>query len=462
MKTAGMGKGKEELPLFPFKAPDSLEGLDIPESLVEDLILRRLYVTGTSNLRSLAQALKLSFAVVQTVFQRLRKEQFFEVKGMEGQDYTFTLSAKGQEFARKSFELCRYSGPAPVSLKDYRNTVRAQIGKVSVNRSKLLELLPDLVLTERFLDQLGPALVSQNSIFIYGPTGNGKTSIVNRLPRIYQDVVAIPYAIEFDRQIIVVYDPVVHQRVEADVHGLDTRWVLCRRPYVFVGGELEPSMLELKVDRSTGVYVAPLQMKANNGMLVIDDFGRQILSPEYLLNRWIVPLDRRVDYLSLSYGVKFEIPFEMTVIFSTNLDPLKLADEAFLRRIQNKIFVGPVSPEVFDRIFHHITEKKNAPHETASADFLRKLCSQFGCKELRACYPGDIINIIESISAYEGIPLEINKANLTRAANIYFTKTADPMKEAPPSSSAKGTGERRADSLKQRPGYGFYEVTHSS
>jgi hypothetical protein len=181
-----------------------------------------------------------------------------------------------------------------------------------------------------------------------------------------------------------------------------------------------------------------------------------------LLNRWIVPLDRRVDYLSLSYGVKFEIPFEMTVIFSTNLDPLKLADEAFLRRIQNKIFVGPVSPEVFDRIFHHITEKKNAPHETASADFLRKLCSQFGCKELRACYPGDIINIIESISAYEGIPLEINKANLTRAANIYFTKTADPMKEAPPSSSAKGTGERRADSLKQRPGYGFYEVTHSS
>jgi len=425
MKDADIDKVEEGLPLSTFKAPESLEGLNIPESLVDDLVLRRLYMTGTSSLRSLSHALKLSFAVVQTIFQRLRKEQFFEVKGMEGQDYSFTLSGKGQEFARKSFELSRYSGPAPVSLKDYGNAIRAQTGKVSVNRSRLLKLLSDLVLTEGFLDQLGPALVSRNSIFIYGPTGNGKTSIVSRLPRIYQDTVAIPYAVEFDRQIIVVYDPVVHQRVEEDATGFDPRWVLCRRPYVFVGGELEASMLELKMDKSTGVYVAPLQMKANDGMLVIDDFGRQILSPEYLLNRWIVPLDRRVDYLSLSYGVKFEIPFEMTVIFSTNLDPLKLADEAFLRRIQNKIFVGPVSPEVFDRIFHQIAEKKTAPHESDSADFLRKLCSQFGCKELRACYPGDIINIVESISAYEGIPVEINKANLKRAANIYFTKTAD-------------------------------------
>jgi hypothetical protein len=429
MKTAEVGKVEKGSPLFPSMAPDSLEGLDIPESLVEDLVLRRLYMNGTSSLRSLSQTLKLSFAVVQTVFQRLRKEQFFEVKGMEGQDYNFTLSGKGQEFARKSFELCRYSGPAPVSLKDYRNMVKAQTGKISVNRSRLRDLLSDVVLTESLLDQLGPALISRNSIFIYGPTGNGKTSIVSRVPRIYQDTVAIPHAVEFDRQIIVVYDPVVHQRVEEEGNGLDPRWVVCRRPHVFVGGELEPSMLELKIDKSTGVYAAPLQMKANNGMLVIDDFGRQILSPEYLLNRWIVPLDRRVDYLSLSYGVKFEIPFEMTVIFSTNIDPVELADEAFLRRIQNKIFVGPVSSEVFDRIFNQITEKKHLPYEPESAEYLRKLCSRISGKELRACYPADIINIIESISAYEGIPVEINKANLKSAASIYFTKTSDTAKE---------------------------------
>ena len=429
MKTAEAGKVEKGLPLFPSKAPETLEGLDIPETLVEDLVLRRLYMNGTSSLRSLSDTLKLSFAVVQTIFQRLRKEQFFEVKGMEGQDYLFTLSGKGQEFARKSFEICRYSGPAPVSLKDYRNKVMAQTGKVSVNQSRLRDLLSDLVLTEGLLDQLGPALISRKSIFMYGPTGNGKTSIVSRLPRIYQDVVVIPHAVEFDRQIIVVYDPVVHQRVEEEVNGLDPRWVVCRRPYVFVGGELEPSMLELKVDKSTGVYAAPLQMKANNGMLIIDDFGRQILSPEYLLNRWIVPLDRRVDYLSLSYGIKFEIPFEMSVIFSTNIDPVQLADEAFLRRIQNKIFVGPVSFEVFERIFLQITEKKHLPYEPESAEFLRKLCSQIVGKELRACYPADIISIIESISAYEGIPVEINKMNLKRAANMYFTKTKDRGKD---------------------------------
>ena len=303
--------------------PENPQELDIPDSLVEDLVLRRLYVAGKSNLRTLSRTLKLSFAVVQSVFERLRKEQFFEVKGMQGQDYTFTLSGKGQEFARKSLELCRYSGPAPVSLAAYRNAVEKQTGKVSVNRSSLRESLSDLVLTDELLDQLGPALISQNSIFLYGPTGNGKTSIVSRLSRNYRDVIVIPYAVEVDRQIIVVYDPVHHERVDADVQGFDARWVFCRRPFVLAGGEMTSAMLELNLDQGTGVYAAPLQMKANNGMLVIDDFGRQILSPEYLLNRWIVPLDRRVDYLSLSYGVKFEIPFQMTVVFSTNIDPVR-------------------------------------------------------------------------------------------------------------------------------------------
>ena len=423
MEAVNIKKVYEASPFLVPKAHDNLEGLDIPDSLVEDLVLRRLYVTGKSSLRTLSQTLKLSFAVMQAVFDRLRKEQFFEVKGMEGQDYTFTLSGKGQEFARKSFELCRYSGPAPVSLKAYRDAVREQKGQVRVNRSDLKEALSDLVLTDKLLDQLGPALISQNSIFLYGPTGNGKTSIVSRLSRTYQDVVAIPYAVEVDRQIIVVYDPVFHERVDADMQGLDARWVLCRRPFVLAGGELTASMLELSLDQSTGVYAAPIQMKANNGMLVIDDFGRQILSPEYLLNRWIVPLDRRVDYLSLSYGVKFEIPFQMNVVFSTNLDPTELADEAFLRRIHNKIYVGPVETKVFDRIFHRIVKEKGLTCEPDSAVLLRKLCTHFGGKQYRACYPADIVNIIQAISDYEGIPAEINKANLKRAANIYFTQT---------------------------------------
>lgn len=409
--------------LFVPETHDCLDTLDIPDTMVADLVLRRLYATGTSSLKALSQALKLSYSVVQTIFERLRKEQFFEVKGMQGQDYIFTLSGKGQEFARKSYEMCRYNGPAPVSLKAYSDAVMAQTGNVNVNRPDLQKLFSDLVLTEKLLDQLGPALISQNSIFLYGPTGNGKTSIAGRLTRIYGDVVAVPYAVEFDNQIIVVYDPVFHQRVEADMPGLDPRWVLCRRPCVMVGGELTEAMLELKVDESTGVYAAPLQMKANNGMLIIDDFGRQILSPEYLLNRWIVPLDRRVDFLSLSYGMKFEIPFQMTVVFSTNFDPTRLADEAFLRRIQNKIFIGPVSAEVFYRIFARIVKKKDFPCEAGSPEFLQKLCTEFAGKELRACYPADIIDIIEAICNYEETPVEISRPYLKRAANIYFTQT---------------------------------------
>jgi len=420
----------KERPLHYFpKSPESLEALHIPEAMVEDLLLRRLYTSGTSSLKGLSQRLKLPFFLVRAAFERLRKEQFFEVKGMDGQDYKFTLSGKGQEFARKSYDICRYNGPAPVSLEDYRKVINSQTGKVSVNRRNLKEILSDLVLTDHLLDQMGPALISRKSIFAYGPTGNGKTSIVRRLSRIYHDVVAIPYAVEFDNQIIVVYDPVFHERVEAEMNDMDARWVLCRRPCVIVGGELTSSMLELKVDESTGVYAAPLQMKANNGMLIIDDFGRQILSPEYLLNRWIVPLDRRVDYLSLSYGVKFEIPFETTVVFSTNLDPDELADEAFLRRIQNKIFVGPVSPANFDHIFHRILKEKGLPFEADSALVLRKMCHHFAGNELRACYPADIIDIIEAISSYEADPPAITVENLKRAAKIYFTQTVTPIKQ---------------------------------
>ena len=171
------------------------------------------------------------------------------------------------------------------------------------------------------LDQLGPAIISQNSIFVYGPTGNGKTSLAERMLRVYQDAVLIPYAVEVDSQIISLYDPVVHQPLENDDEDADPRWILCKRPCIVVGGELIPSMLELRLDEASGIYAAPLQMKANNGILIIDDFGRQLMSPRDLLNRWIVPLDRRVDYLTLRYGVKFQIPFELMVVFSTNLEP---------------------------------------------------------------------------------------------------------------------------------------------
>jgi hypothetical protein len=228
--------------------------------------------------------------------------------------------------------------------------------------------------------------------------------------------------VEVDNQIISLYDPVVHQKLDSDDHDIDPRWVLCRRPCIVVGGELIPSMLELRLDESSGIYAAPLQMKANNGIFIIDDFGRQLMSPRDLLNRWIVPLDRRVDYLMLRYGVKFQIPFELMVVFSTNLEPSDLADEAFLRRIHNKIFVDAVDEKAFDQIFHRVVSRFNIPFESDSSEYLRKLCLREGRTELRACYPADICNILISIGKYEGRPPYMSKSELERASALYFAK----------------------------------------
>jgi predicted ATPase with chaperone activity len=272
------------------------------------------------------------------------------------------------------------------------------------------------------LDQLGPAIISQSSIFVYGPTGNGKTSLAERMLRVYADAVMIPYSVEIDNQIISLYDPVVHQPIEHDDVDLDPRWVMCKRPCIVVGGELVPSMLELRIDEASGIYAAPMQMKANNGILIIDDFGRQLMSPRDLLNRWIVPLDRRVDYLTLRYGVKFQIPFELMVVFSTNLDPSDLADEAFLRRIHNKIYVEAVDALAFDQIFTRVVSARNMQAEPDSAEHLRKLCLREGRTELRACYPGDICNILSAIGRYESRPPQMTKSELERAASLYFAK----------------------------------------
>ena len=419
----------EILSSTPPTTPLALEELDIPKSLVEDLILRKVFAKGTSTLKELSRALKLSFPLLHSLFQDLRKQQLFEVTGMEGNDYVFSLSGIGRELASKRFLISHYAGPAPVSLATYAKVIRGQSTNPSINRSLLKEALCDLVLTTRFLDELGPAIVTQRPIILYGPSGNGKTSVVRRLSKIYRDAVAIPYALEVDGQIIVIYDPAVHEIADAARTNLDPRWVLCRRPCIIVGGELEQSMLELQIEESTRVYSAPVQMRANNGILIIDDFGRQVLSPRYLLNRWIVPLDRRVDYLTLKYGLKFQIPFEMIVVFSTNLNPSDLADEAFLRRIPNKIHVDPVTPKIFDMIFNRIVAEINLPCEPSTAERLRQVCFEFGCKELRACQPKDIIDILVAMRTYMGEPLRGSLEDIEQAAALYFAKPKEGMSD---------------------------------
>ncbi len=403
--------------------PQNFNDLGISEALILDLVLRRMMIEGFSSLGSLSRALRLSQPIIDLAFKHMRSQQLVEVKGMTGNDYNFTLSAAGKQLASERFQVSQYAGACPVSLKEYHAAVKGQSAKVNVDRQTLRDSFSDLVVTDRMLDQLGPAIISQNSIFVYGPTGNGKTSLAERMLRVYKDAILIPHAVEIDNQIISLFDPVVHQPLDHDDPDMDPRWIVCKRPCIVVGGELIPSMLELRLDESSGIYAAPLQMKANNGILLIDDFGRQLMSPRDLLNRWIVPLDRRVDYLTLRYGVKFQIPFETMVVFSTNLEPSDLADEAFLRRIHNKIYVEAVDTASFDLIFSRVVKAKNLEAESDSAEYLRKLCLREGRTELRACYPSDICNILQSIGRYEGRPARMTKPELERATSLYFAKS---------------------------------------
>ncbi|HXA52293.1 MAG TPA: hypothetical protein VNV86_18375 [Candidatus Acidoferrum sp.] len=403
--------------------PDRLEDLGVPRAIVADLILRYLWLHGSGTLIALNDCLKLSFPLLENMFHAFRQQQLLEVKGMSGNDYSFTLTAGGRAMAASRNEVCQYVGPAPVSIQEYTRIVKAQAAKIRLSRESLRRAFDDLVMPDGLLDALGPSLIGHQSLFLYGGTGNGKTSIAERILRIYHDCIVVPYAVEVDGHIITLFDPVVHRQVPYHDELMDPRWVVCERPCITVGGELSREMLELQLDQATRVFISPCQMKANNGILIIDDFGRQMLAPRDLLNRWIVPLDRRVDYLTLASGMKFQVPFELMVVFSTNLDPHDLADEAFLRRIQTKVLVENVSDDTFDKIFQRVVQAFQAPTEPGCAEHLRERCREYGTKHLRACYPMDAYKLIKAISEYEGRPVRITKANIDRAVSLYFAKT---------------------------------------
>jgi hypothetical protein len=231
----------------------------------------------------------------------------------------------------------------------------------------------------------------------------------------------VPKAVEVDGQIISVFDSTVHIPADTQPEELDPRWVVCQRPRVLVGGELTGDMLDLTYDQTSGIYLAPMQMKANNGVMIVDDFGRQVLTPEQLLNRWIVPLDRRIDFLSLAYGVSFEVPFDVKVVLSTNLDPTDLGDEAFFRRIQSKIFIGPVSEQSFDWILARVAHAMGVTCETEAADYLKQVCREQG-GDLRPYLPADVCKLLKAVAEYEGIPPVLEAKTIDRVLGLYYTK----------------------------------------
>jgi hypothetical protein len=412
--------------------PKSVDDLGVPTALIHDLVLRQALVEGRTSTVRLSKKLCLNPGLLTTVVEDLRALRYLEVQGLEGRDYLLALTEAGREYANDRLQLCRYTGAAPVGLAQYTAVVRSQHAEPQIDMPAMKQSFSDLVIAESLLRQLGPAAISKGAMFLYGPPGTGKSSIAERLLRIHQDHVLIPYALEVDGQIISVFDPVIHKPVEDQPEDIDRRWVLCHRPCIIVGGELVGSMLDLSYQAGSGIYLAPVQMQANNGILVIDDFGRQTLTPEQLLNRWIVPLDRQIDYLSLDYGMKFEVPFDSKIVFSTNLAPETLGDEAFFRRIKSKILIPTIDDEQFDEVLRRVTTAKGITCSPGAPEHLRTISRTLGDGDLRPYLPAAVCEILTSMCAFDHLPVVLDEDMINRVASVYFTNAAETIGELPP------------------------------
>ena len=403
--------------------PRTVEDTGIRRRLLEDLTLKTLHLSGELSLRELAERLHISLKIVDEIFGRLRKEGLCQVTGMAGGVHRIVTTSEGRERAIDILSGSHYAGPVPVSLDDYVSRVRSQsVRQLAVDPAAIKRAFDHLVLSAETLTQIGTALASGRAIFLYGPPGTGKTTIADSMSRLFADAqVWVPYAVEADGQVIEVYDPGVHHAIEQpDPHYHDSRWVRCQRPRVMVGGELTIDMLDLQQNPTSRYYTAPVQMKASNGLLIIDDFGRQRVRPDELLNRWVVPLDRGIDFLTMAGGRKLEIPFDVLVVFATNLDPAELVDEAFLRRIQTKIRLDSVSREDFHEISRRVCTGLQLEYDAPTINrLLDTITGEMG-QELRACYPRDIIQQVCWTARYEQRKPTLDDASLVMACRSYF------------------------------------------
>ena len=410
--------------------PKSFQSAGLNDSIVESLALKHLLARGDGTGRDVADQLKLPFILIDELLRGLKSEQLIAIRGSATMnDFVYQLTDLGRERARRYWNHCTYFGSAPVSLEDYIASVKAQsLSGQQTTADDLRRAFGDLVLSERMLDRLGPAVNSGRGLFLFGAAGNGKTSIAERVTRAFGQEIWIPRAIGVDGEIMRVFDPANHEELPLDAcEGLlekrkvDRRWVRIRRPTLIVGGELTMSALEVTMNSSTGICESPLQMKSNCGTLVIDDFGRQRMRIEELLNRWIIPLERRYDFLNMPNGRKIQVPFDQLVIFSTNLEPRNLVDEAFLRRIPYKIEVIDPSPDDFKNLFLSLAKKMGFPERPEAVEHLIRQHYLPKNRPLRYCQPRDILLQVRNYCSYKACDLEITNDFIDLAAENYFS-----------------------------------------